>query len=304
MKQHTLPRFYVAGFYADRPSKNPLVYVYPLPAGPWEQEYAKKFPVRDDFYTYKNAPPEKEHGLERALKLTEDRAAEPIQKLARIEDPTPENFVDLAMFVAAMMCRSPRIIEHVGKVHAEVTKARYRELYQRAKGDPAEFDAIVKEMKADGAPAPTDPEDLNIDRFRVTPNAAAHATELLKIATDAPVRLLMQMQWDVLSTPEDAPLVTCDTPVAMYLPGVGLIFGGIGEPFIEVTLALNKTTAVKIHHQAKLPFAHGGVRWGPASPELVAEINRRTIAVASKFVIGSATTFPGDDALAKKATNS
>jgi hypothetical protein len=305
VKQHTLPRFYIAGFYADRPSKDPLVWVYTLPDGPWKRERAKKISVREDYYTDKRAPRDAANGVERSLKVTEDRAAEPIQKLARGEAPTAEDMIHLAIFLAAMISRSPRLIAHVGDAVERMHREDMRKLYERAKSDPKEFEAILAEMRADGFDTTgiTSPEVFALlEQLELVLNTAAPAALLLSTAIQSVVRLLLTMQWDVLSTTGDAPFVTCDMPVAMYLPGVGLIFGGIGEPYIEVTLALNKTTAVRIHHRAKLPVGALGIGFRKANPDVVADLNRRTIALASEFVVASATMFPGDDAIAKKAS--
>lgn len=115
--QHTLPKFFISGFYdsADKPTKNPFVWYYPLAElspRKWRRERAQDISVRGDFYTLPGAPPQQRLALEELFSRLESDAAGPLRRLAQGRDP--EGLGNLSLFLASMSARPPAVIEGFG----------------------------------------------------------------------------------------------------------------------------------------------------------------------------------------------
>jgi hypothetical protein len=257
--QHTLPKFFITGFYdsAEKPTKNPFVWYYPrdepLPRE-WRRERAQNISVRGNYYTLPGAPPERRLALENLFSQLERGAAGPLRRLAQGRDP--EGFANLSIFIATMLARQPALIEGFGAFASGLL----------------------------GRPATSYP-----DRARNKPEP----TEFLKTILSATIEdlepRLRRMTWNVFLTTENAPFIASDCPVAMSLPIQGSRVEDLDHPGIEFSMPLTRRAAVIIGRPGTDPciVVHNAVA------EAVREMNMRTAARAKSFLIASSTSFPG-----------
>lgn len=230
IKQHTLPRFYIAGFHASRkPSHNPEVWYYPLEGPPpreWRLERAKDISVREDYYTVAGGPPESSRSLERLFGDLENAGAPALKNLANKRDP--QGLADLALFIASLFARPPRIVEGYGRFTATLS----------------------------GSPGTSYP-----DRARNRPNPGKTASNMLRESITQLVPRLSRMTWTVLQAPEEESLITSDSPLVVSFAGNGA--QGLDDPGIELLLALNKNAVLSISRPGSgLQVVIGGIAPG------------------------------------------
>lgn len=265
MEQHTLPKFYITGFHnsAEKPSKNPFVWYYPLDERPpraWRRERARDISARTDYYTLPDEPPERRLALENLFGLLEDGAAAPLRRLARGEDL--ENLSALSLFVASMSARSPVLIEG--------------------------FERFISGLS--GRPATSYP-----DRARNKPQVTESLKAILRATIADLEPRLRRMTWGVWLTTDDVPFIASDSPVAMSLPIEGSSVKDLDHPGFELSMPLTKRAALVIGR----PNSGLQVVVHHAITEAVLDMNRRTANRAASFLIASSTSFPGVDELAR-----
>lgn len=290
--QHTLSKFYIAGFgdSSEKRSKNPNVWYYPLDVPPpraWRREKAKQISVRPDYYTRHTAKADERYGVEKALGMTEDWAAEPIRDLcARRGTPTAEDIHAIAVFMTSTKGRTPALVDALGDFHVRTLNLVVRRMYQRVKADPAEHSRVLADMQAQGFPTAglEDPEAFNPDGRTLSPVPAEHARALVKQEFDLAPRLI-GMRWYVMHTTVDAPFITSDAPFHLDT-----------RQDVEITFPLSRTAAlfllddpVATNSRTETVLEHCR-----AIPAVVRILNARTAMAARTFLLSSSRTFPGD----------
>ena len=292
-QQHTLSRFYIARFgdAAEKPSKNPNVWYYPLDEShprTWRRERAKQVSVRRDYYTEHRIPDEGKYGLEKALKLSEDWAAEPIAKVCDGRNPTPEDIHTVALFMTTTMARAPAYVGALGALRTDTTRKAMRSLYGRVKKDPEEHARVVSQLQTRGLDPVDlrDPETFNPDRVRFVPSPASAAQTLIEAGTDLTLRLV-GMVWLVFRTTKDEPFITSDVPLCPSADG----------PTVDLTFPLSSRIALYLRDH---PAATNGGRQTvfedrAATAEFVSLVNHRTARRAQEFLLSSRQHFPGHD---------
>jgi hypothetical protein len=263
VEQHTLPRFYIAGFHdsAEKPSKNPFVWYFPLDEPrprAWRRERARDISARTDYYTLPNSPPDRRLALEKFFASLEDGAADPLKRLARGENPG--GLAALSFFIAAMLARPPAHIEG------------FERFYSRLLGRP---------------------ETSYPDRARNKPNVTEALTAILRATTADLEPRLRRMTWGVWLTTDNDPFIASDSPVAVSLPIEGSSVEDLDHPGFELSMPLSKRAALDIFR----PNSGPRIEVHTAVPEAVREMNRRTAKRAVSFLIAPSKSFPGVEEL-------
>ncbi len=263
-KQHTLPKFFITGFYdsAEKPSKNPFVWYYPRDESSpreWRRERAQNISVRGNYYTLPGAPPDRRLALEELFSRLERDAAGPLRRLAQGRDP--EGLGNLSIFMASMFARPPAVIEGFGAFASGLL----------------------------GRPATSYP-----DRARNKPEPTMFLKAILAATIEDLEPRLRRMTWNVFLTTENAPFIASDCPVAMSLPIQGSAVEDLDHPGLEISMPLTKRAAVIVGRPGSGPrvVVHNAITGA------VRQMNMRTAARASSFLIASSTSFPGVEDLA------
>lgn len=302
IKQHTLPKFYIAGFHAEkRRKRNPKVWYYPLDEPKprrWRLERAKKISVRPDYYTMSRKPPETRFRLEKGLGLLEEDASRAIGKLSKEEFPTLDELNDIAQFIVSMIGRVPRIVDGLAERIEGHARTQLGQWHERFTKHPEELEEFLREMRERGGPTSSNVEPSWFDpaRFRIKPDTGAITAHALKEVVTSLYPGLLRADWTVLITSKDLPFIASDSPVAVVPQARDAAADSNETPttfsFHEISMPLRSEVALVIR-----PNLSGEeiIRVGFASATIpgVLHINRRAALAARTFLIACSDAFPG-----------
>ncbi|MEX1245042.1 MAG: DUF4238 domain-containing protein [Thermoanaerobaculia bacterium] len=265
VKQHTLPKFYIAlfGDSTEKPSKNSNVWYYPLDEPlprKWRRERAQDISVRGDYYSLLNSPPEKRLVVEKFFADVESAAAPALKSLALGQDLKVGS---LSLFVATMMARPPVLIEGFAAFASRLSGRPDTSYPDRARNKPRLIESLGVNLRA--------------------------------MVEDVEPRL-RRMTWNVfITTDEEPPFISSDCPVATTLPINGSREEDLDHPGCEISMPLTKRAAVLIAQPGSGP--RGMIH--ACKPGAVHAMNVRTVTRASSFLIAPSPTFPGVEELVR-----
>jgi hypothetical protein len=164
----------------------------------------------------------------------------------------------------------------------------YHQFYS---GNPAKFDELKREMSSKGQPLPDwfGPEHLDPKPFNISPTKdLVFGTGFNAAETSASI--IIAMTWNFLTTSEEVPFITSDSPfVYSNLDERGHPTGaGLMHPRTQVTIPLSSTVALA----AEWPKGHENV-FMQVNEAWVEQVNLRVMAASDRFVVASTQNFPG-----------
>lgn len=264
-KQHYLPQFYLRGFSLDGRGLHQI-----------EKANGKHYgcQVKDtaavkDFHALDYEGVEDPHALERRLADMEGELARHLHALLASGIQNHQARMYTLQLLSVMRLRVPAFKEHI---EASL---------------PSSVRKLAELMERDGKfpkpPAGLE-EKLKVKNLRITILNWKSMELIFKLAGSEDVlAILYGMRASMYAAPPGMAFVTSDQPVAMFHPTAAESPYGVGldTPGVEITLPLSATKLLKLDHSQ----AEHEDR--VASPKETHEFNRRTIAMASRYVFAS-----------------
>jgi hypothetical protein len=273
-RHHFLPESYLLGF-----AQNGYVCLFDREQGEYRRQQPRNTAVITNFYTVINKQEQKDYGIEQFLAGVEGKAAPIISKLDKGENITATERIDLALFIALLLTRTPKfereITEIADRFHKIVVKEMIRDVESAAE--------LLRRSGNDGSVTPESMlEFVQQEKFRMVGNRNIAVRTMLD-QTEKITKDIALMDWCVVHS--DRPgFVTTDSPLGFI---VSDDLKHSGEPVLG--LASPKITKViPLTYQTALLIAEYGARLGHFSVTdfQTRELNNAVVKECERFVIG------------------
>lgn len=282
--QHYVPRFYLNYFRDERIVNGKYLWRYVLGQRNPIRSATKRIACIPDYYTLENRDGEKVFSVEsEILKPAEDRAAPRLMALqARQFDlNNNEEKADVAVFLSLMLQRTPAFRDMTAEAFSHAEGMRAHMLAQNRD----RFMAILQRFSQETGREIADPDamrDLVLSgRIRFEPTNAFHVQLMIDVL-ESIYSLLMRMRWLAFCALSDARFVTSDRPASIFnarLQGTNRGYG-LAMRHSEVFFPVSPSVGLILSWV-------GGTGYMPLTPDLVFELNKRTISLAYKEVYAS-----------------
>lgn len=235
------------------------------------------------FYSFESSKGLDNKTIEAALSKIDGAGSTAIESVLRREQLTEDTAIDFMRFAA---CQMIRVKTHFQRLDALLSPILQESAERLAKHE-AEFKTGLAARLRERGGGQAEIADFmsSIDRgeFKVTANRGYLVTLFLK-SLDSTTKSFCQMDWRFATREDGAEaFVTSDNPLVLDDIGEGAAKPlGIMNPNIEVSMPLSPTM-VALARWGK----SAGYGYGPLDSDYVADINRRTINRADRFVYAS-----------------
>lgn len=261
-KQHYLPQFYLRGFSLDGRG----LYQIEKSTGKHYGCQIKDTAAVKDFHVLDYEGVEDPHALEKRLADMEGAMARHLTAFLRggVEDQEARMYT--LQFLSVMRLRVPAFKEHV--------EASY----------PSSIKKIAEILEREGKlpkPPPGLEEKLKVANLRVEILNWKSMELIFKLAgSEEILSILYGMRCVLYSAPPGMAFATSDQPVALFHRAAADSPYGIGPetPGVQITLPLSASKLIRLDHSPAEPENT------VATPAEVMEFNRRTIAMATRYV--------------------
>jgi hypothetical protein len=273
-RHHFLPESYLLKF-----SQDGFVWVFDREQSEYRRQQPRNTAVIGNFYTVINTKEQKDYGIEQFLAGIEGKTAPTISKLDAGESIAPEDRIDLAVFIALLLTRTPKfereITEIADRFHKIVAKEMIRDVESAAE--------LLRQSGNNGSVTPESMlEFVQKEKFRMVGNRNIAVRTMLD-QTEKIAKEIVFMDWCVVHS--DGPgFVTTDSPLGFI---VSDDLKRSGEPVLG--LASPKITKViPLTHQTALLMGQYGARLGhfSISDFQTRELNNAVVKECERFVIG------------------
>jgi hypothetical protein len=256
---HIIPQFYLAKFADPRFPKKVWKYRFDLDKWSPNPKSPRSLASVIDYYVATDDNGNRDETAEELTGLVETATAELFRRLEPGADLSDSDRSTLALFVALMSLRTRLLHEEVGDFVARVDETALLMAAAMAEGDPAS--AQIREL-------------LKTHKIRVSHQFGMGIA--LSLLEDV-AKTIFSMGWTLVVAPADEYFVTSDDPYRQVDPDADppSHLAGLANPNIEVSLPLTRKWAFFARWDTP------GLKWVPAHPGFVDEINRRTCMTAS-----------------------
>lgn len=261
-KQHYLPQFYLRGFSIDGRGMHQIE----KKTGKYYGCQIKDMAAIKDFHELDYEGVEDPHALEKQLATIEGEFAKHLSALLSegVENVSALQYT--IQLLSILRLRVPAFKQHI--------EASY----------PSSIRKVAELMERDGRLPPPPPgmeEKLKVENLRISVLNWKTMELIFKLASsEDTLSIFYGMRATLITAPPGMSFVTSDQPVALYHPAANQMPYGIGPivPGVEITLPVSERKLLKLDHE---PTAHTS---RIASSAEVAELNRRTIAMARQYI--------------------
>jgi len=290
MKQHYLPRFYLRHFSDPRTpvGQKPYVWVYQRGTVAWRKRAPENLAFKSNMYSYTDAAGETVNDIEEWASVFEGRMAKIMRnRLAVRRRLSEEERIDVAVFVAHLFVRVPAMHKPIASLMKQLAE-RWLGIYSSNTDAFAALKTRYEEQTGETFPEDFGPQHLDPSKYRIKPSMT-HAMGIALTQLDLCASFLLAMDWVFLTTRHSKPFITSDVPVCMVNPSLplGLYGPGFAQSDVEVSVPLSDRVALLARWRKDTPH------YMKAPPELIGELNCRTIAHADEFIISSRQEFGG-----------
>lgn len=261
-KQHYLPQFYLRGFSLDGRG----VHQIERSTGKHYGCQIKDAAAVKDFHELDYEGVEDRHALEKRLADMEGALAQYMSVLLREGVEHNEARMYTMQLLSVMRLRVPAFKQHVEKSY------------------PSSIRKIAEFLERDGK-MPKPPagleESLKVANLKITVLNWKSMELIFQLASSEEIlSILYGMRAVLYTSPPGMAFVTSDQPVALFHPSATKSPYGIGPetPGVQITLPLSASKLLRLDH------SHGEHENKAASQAEVLEFNRRTIAMAERYV--------------------
>lgn len=288
--QHFVPKAYLAAWVDPAcPPGQSYLWAFDTSTGIAKAKGPQNLFVSKDFYTIKMPDGARDLRIENGLQNVEQGIVVLRQDFLEKRRPIPlVRHAKLMAFVSAMGARTPSFRDHHRSSWEKVVKIG-EELEKRvAEMQPAEKRRLASMTIPSSGPK------MTLEQVK---ELAAHPIQnMLPAILQSEVPLLLQMQLTVFIAPHGSSFITSDAPATRYDPEahrrpIQFRGPGLGFKTVEVVLPMSPKIALLIHHGARRESLIRPVLYRDVSPEVVAEVNRRTFAFAKETVVAHHNTF-------------
>jgi hypothetical protein len=268
-KHHYLPQFYLRGFSADGRS---IFQIEKQGGRAYQASIRDTAAIRD--YHELDTDNAKDPGvIERKLADIETKLAEALTHALRQGLTTPETHNLVIQLVTLLRVRVPAF-------KAEIEA--YLQNVVRSAG-------MMMERKGELPPPPKGFEDIcRMENVSITISNWKLLEFMFRIAADPRLfQLWAAMTPTILRAPSETFFLTCDQPVAIFHPAASPTdpYGvGLAHADTEVSVPLSSRVLLL------LSWRRGSATDRDATPDEVAEFNRRTVVMADSFVFAHEAT--------------
>ena len=239
-RHHYLSQFYLKGFLDGERN-----WVYDRVTKELRKDVPKNIAVITNYYTTIDEKGERSTEGESLLSEIEGIAVKSISSLDKGEDITFSEKQSLSLFLAFFRTRVPQF----ERIFAEIFDSQAKSILQVASATEERVNKLVKDCKLEfeGFNAKDFTEYVNSDKYEVVPKHDLIIAYMFQMAVDT-AKYLFQMDWFIIHTTDDKPIITTDVPFIIMAPkdleppypyGIGLIQTGAVK-----LLPLTKTTAL------------------------------------------------------------
>lgn len=257
MGKHYVPQYYLEGF--TLPGSNSL-WAYEKRTGQKFYTQIKNIANITKFY-----PSEVEQYLANRIEGPANKIIDKIRSRHQINEDDKKI---LAKYMVVMWKRVPRGIERMKEmtpeIAQEISEEYNRELNIIASKNPEKIELIERRK-----------EEIQaiLDRYTEDPPKEIWLDTIPPERTPRIVAATRAMTWTFLTFDEGVAFLTCDNPL-FFFTGIG-----VGKPESEITFPISSNIALWATWRKDLPQDYI-----ETNSQAVKEINRRTVANASKYV--------------------
>ena len=282
--QHYVPRFYLNYFSDDRITNGKYVWRYRIGESDPLRSATRRIASIPDYYTIEPQAGERDFSFEtEILKPAEDRAAPCLRALQenRFDFNDDDAKADMAVFLSFMLQRTPAVRDVISEAFGHAEGMRAHMMAQ----DRDRFLSLLERFSQETNTEISDPDRMRelmlAGRIRFEPTNAFHVQLMLDVV-DTIYGALMNMRWQCFLAVRGARFITSDRPAAIFnaeLQGTGR-GAGLGQQHAEVFLPVSPTVGLLLSWI-------GGSGFMPLTPDLVHEMNKRTISLCYREVYAS-----------------
>lgn len=213
-RQHYVPRFYLRSFAGS----DDCLAVYDRSSGTSDRRKPEAIAVEGHYYTLTDDQGRRRFEVENALASIEGKASLVLPKLIRGASITDEERFHFSYFVATLAVRTPAMVKTMQSTHADLT----RRVTQIALSDPKFAYQQVKSDPQNIGKTEADLRDLarrlyefaSGDDYTIEVDKEFAVTQAIQLG-DILAPLIMQRDWQLLTTIRSKGLVTSDSPVIL-----------------------------------------------------------------------------------------
>lgn len=261
-KHHYIQQSYLRGFQYGN-NKTPQIVVYTKDEALQEPYISaiKDTACEKDFHKIKIEDSYDRNTVEELLSRIESVVIQNIHKVIDNKQILDENKELLAIMILLMKARVPQNIK------------AFQKTFERMLETIAEIKFSQNKMGLPGTFK---------DNFRLTVNNNLPISQMLKsITNEKAVSLIMSMNFSLVKALDNYPFVCSDAPVSYYCKNYNSGRGvGLSTPDIEIFLPLDKSFGL-ICTRKNIPA------YKDLSKDEVAQLNRRTVITAEKYIFSS-----------------
>lgn len=267
-KQHFLPQFYLRGFSLDGRG----IYQIEKASGKYYGCQIKDTAAVKDFHVLDYEDVEDPHALEKRLADLEGMLSEHMSRLLSEGVENREATMYTLQLLSVMRLRVPAFKEHIERSF------------------PSTIRRVAERMEREGRlpkPPPGLEELLKVENLNISILNWKSMEVIFKIASsDDALSILYSMRARLYSAPPGMAFATSDQPVALFHPAAKEYPQGVGmnTAGVQITLPLSSGKLLRLDH-------HRGPHENKlATPAEAREFNRRTIAMADRYVFAPSPT--------------
>ena len=277
-RHHFLPKSYLDGF-----AKDEKVWVYDRTKNEFRRQGPKNTAVIRDFYVFENVSGNCDYGLEKYFSQIEGKAKATIRDLEKRDEIPPDARLNLALYIAYLMVRSPKFDRQVN----ETADAVLKETIKHACPTVEAAEALARQYGGNTDNPDISGESLfkfiHEEQFKVVTPRNNVLIAMLDLAEKVTFEVAM-MDWMVVHAHPETSFITSDEPIGYIIPeevlATGEPFLGLGSQKIVKIVPLSQSIALLLGK-----FGGGFGHFGYLR-EQVREANLRIAVECSQYVIG------------------
>lgn len=279
-RHHYLPRFYLNGFTQDG-----NLFIYDRNKNEYRSQTPINTAVEKDFYSIIDDTGKKNTSIESLLADVETKANKVIDKLNDGNDVTFQERIDLSLFIALLIGRTPEFDATFKSLQDNLTRRMGKMLFHSVeqtqkilnmhRGTESESDSTTAKEMYDFVQS--DKYDIEFGRVN-TLDVMLHLGESL-------AKYFCQMNWIVFHTPKGTSFITTDSPLVVIPPpysNENSFYRGVGiaTPGTPKFISLTKSCALAMLDRGQYTL-HQNI-----PQKSVREINLILIWQCYRFVVG------------------
>lgn len=211
-RHHFLPEFYLNGFTRDG-----MLCVFDREKAAYRPQPPKNTAVIGHFYAFQNIDGEMDYGLETFFSQIEGKAKVVIEKLEDGELISPEERLDLSMFIALLFNRVPKFEREIEQIADAAGKAMMKEMFPTMESVE---EHLRREAEADGdrsVSAQAFFDFIHKEQYTFEGNRNITIQTMLE-QTPEIGKTLVFMDWVIAHADYRSSFITTDSPFGFIVP--------------------------------------------------------------------------------------